>query len=329
MHNIEAIFESFNRLNVLIIGDVMIDSYIWGKVERISPEAPVPILNVTRREKRLGGAANVALNIQALGANPILCGLIGNDTDGNDFLQLLSEQKLSNDAIVKSNSRLTTIKHRVMSGSHHIIRIDQENEHTTTQTENDSLIEKILELLPQSDVVVFEDYDKGVLGKELIQRIVSEANFLNIPSVVDPKKKNFLHYKNVTLFKPNKKELKEGLKLESSLNSLEDLEHTVEQLQNELAAQNILITLSEQGVFAKSKTYNFHFKAHVRTIADVSGAGDTVISTAALCVALKLPLDFIAQLSNLSGGLVCEQVGVVPIDKNKLLAEAKKLNFMP
>jgi rfaE bifunctional protein kinase chain/domain len=322
--SLEEIFEAFNQLKVLVIGDVMIDSYLWGKVERISPEAPVPILNVQKRETRLGGAANVALNIQALGAKPVLCSVIGNDLDGNNLLKLLEENDLSKEGIVLSEERITTIKHRVISGSHHMLRVDQETDKEITGNEKKKLIEKIDSLLKDADVVIFEDYDKGVLNEEVISIVIAKAKEKNIPTVVDPKKRNFLHYKGASLFKPNKKEMKEGLKIDSDLNDLKDIEKSVQLLKEQMLLEAVLITLSENGVYIQSEKEKIHLPAHIRKISDVSGAGDTVVSTAALCLALGLSSKLIAALSNLSGGLVCEQVGVVPIVKGKLLEEAKK-----
>jgi rfaE bifunctional protein kinase chain/domain len=321
-NSLEEIFDVFNQLKILVIGDVMIDSYLWGKVERISPEAPVPILNVQKREIRLGGAANVALNVQALGAEPILCSVIGNDIDGNSLLKLLEENKLNSEGIISSEERITTIKHRVISGSHHLLRVDQETDKEITKKEKSDLIEKITALLEKVDAVIFEDYDKGVLNEEVISAVIARAKAKNIPTIVDPKKRNFSHYKGATLFKPNKKELKEGLKIDSDLNDLKEIEESVQQLKDQLQLESVLITLSENGVYIQNEKEQIHLPAHIRKIADVSGAGDTVVSTAALCVALGLSAKTIASLSNLAGGLVCEQVGVVPIEKSKLLKEA-------
>jgi rfaE bifunctional protein kinase chain/domain len=321
----EEIFQAFDLLKVLVIGDVMIDSYLWGRVDRISPEAPVPILNVQKREIRLGGAANVALNVQALGAIPILCAVVGNDLDGKNFQQLLSDNKLSSEGIVFSEERITTIKHRIISGSHHMLRVDQETDKEITSNEKKKLLEKITALLPGIDVIIFEDYDKGVLNEEVISSVIKQAKAMNIPTIVDPKKRNFLHYNGATLFKPNKKEMKEGLKIDNDLNDLKEIEKSVQLLKEKMQLDGVLITLSEQGVYIHDEEEKVHLPAHVRKISDVSGAGDTVVSTAALCLALGLPAKTIAAFSNLAGGLVCEQVGVVPIEKKKLLEEAKKL----
>jgi rfaE bifunctional protein kinase chain/domain len=325
--SLKELFDSFNDLTVLIVGDVMIDSYLWGKSSRLSPEAPVPIVNVIKTEKRLGGAANVALNVQALGATPLLCSVIGDDQDGADFIRLLEEKELPTDGIVKSPERLTTIKQRIISGNQQLLRIDSEHENDITDFEQRHLLERYENLLESVDVVIFEDYDKGVLSEEIIGKLIAAAKQKGIPTVVDPKKKNFLSYVGVSLFKPNLKELKEGLKVEFTDSNLEAFEEAAHELQNRLSIGNILITLSERGVFCTDGETKTYIDAHVRSISDVSGAGDTVVSIAALCLARKIPLPLLAGIANLGGGLVCEQIGVVPIDKGRLYEEAREFNL--
>jgi rfaE bifunctional protein kinase chain/domain len=325
--NFDQVFNDFNGLNVLIIGDVMVDAYIWGAVERISPEAPVPIVRAIKRDFRLGGAANVALNIQALGAIPILCATIGKDDGGQRFKERLAINNISSEGIIESDDRPTTVKTRVLSGHQHVVRVDEESDGLLTKVEEGLLWSKIEVLLPTCHVVIFEDYDKGVITKNIIKKTVDLAKKNGIPTVVDPKKRNFLAYKGTTLFKPNLKELKEGLKLEFEKNNQEEIEKAVDLLLEKLQSEGSLITLSERGVYINFKNERHQLPAHLREIADVSGAGDTVISIASLCVALKLPPIVIAALSNLGGGLVCEHVGVVPINKNDLLKEANKLTI--
>jgi rfaE bifunctional protein kinase chain/domain len=324
-NSFEAIFEAFALQRVLIIGDVMIDSYLWGDVNRISPEAPVPVVNVRKREKRLGGAANVAVNIQALGAKPILCAVVGNDSDADDFLSLLQAQNMPGEGIVKSEHRITTVKHRILAGHQHLLRVDAEMSSLIQVTEREALWQRIQTLLPRCQVVIFEDYDKGVLDKTIIEKTVSLANELLIPTIVDPKLRNFLHYDRVTLFKPNLKELREGLKIDFNPDDQSELQKVATLLQDKLGIKQALITLSERGVYIQTETEKYHLPAHLRSISDVSGAGDTVVSVAALALALDLPPKLLAGLSNLAGGLVCEYVGVVPIEREKLLTEAKKL----
>ncbi len=319
------IFSKFKDLKVLIIGDVMVDAYIWGAVERISPEAPVPIISVKKRDFRLGGAANVALNVLSLGAKPVLCALAGQDAQGTRLLQLMEDKGMSQQGIVISASRPTTVKARVIAAHQHVIRIDDESEAVATPGEEKELLNRIEKLLPTCHAVIFEDYDKGVITQKLIEETVKLAKSLGIPTIVDPKKRNFLRYKNVTLFKPNLKELREGLKLEIEANDQGSINHAVEQLKNRLGVEGVMLTLSEQGVYIDHQNQKVKLPAHKREISDVSGAGDTVVSIAALCVALDLGPEKIAALSNLGGGLVCQYVGVVPINREELLKETSTL----
>lgn len=311
----------------MIIGDVMIDSYKWGKVERISPEAPVPICSVNKIENRMGGAGNVALNIKALGGTPVLCSVVGKDNSGDTLLQLMKEENMSTDNIVKSNYRPTTIKTRIIGNNVQMLRVDNENTDDLNEEEENLLVEKILSVLDKQkiDVIIFQDYDKGVITKNIIQKTINKAKEKNIPTCVDPKHRNFSLYKEVTLFKPNLKELKEGLKIEFTLPSLDNLTDAALLLHSKQRIDRIFITLSEYGLFfadySKTKAEIKQLPANVRNIADVSGAGDTVISVASLCLALNLPNEEIAKISNLAGGLVCEYVGVVPIEKERLYRE--------
>ncbi len=321
------LFDQFNGVTALVIGDVMIDAYLWGRVDRISPEAPVPVVQVTNKENRLGGAANVALNIAALGAKPIICAVAGKDANGEVLVQLLQKRGMHTGGIVHSENRPTTVKTRVISNHQHIVRVDEESQKLLNSNEEIQLIERITGLITNEkpSVIIFEDYNKGVLTKRVIQEIIALAKQQNIPTAVDPKKLNFFAYKGVSLFKPNLKELVEGLKMDVDKNDPQSLTAAVEKLEAKIANEISLITLSEMGLYMKDKTGSRQIPAHVRNISDVSGAGDTVISVAALCLALKVENPTMAALANLAGGLVCEKVGVVPIDKELLFAEAQKL----
>lgn len=320
-------FQSFDQMNVMIIGDVMIDGYVWGKVERISPEAPVPVLSVAKKEDRLGGAANVALNIQSMGAKPILCSVIGDDENGKKLIKLLGDLNITHEGIVKSKDRITTIKTRVIGHHQHLLRIDEEVDHPLNEVEENDFIAHVQKIISNNkiDVIIFQDYDKGVLTQHNIEKLITMATTAGIKTVVDPKKRNFLTYKNVGLFKPNLKELKEGLKIEFNHLSDTQLNAAALELKTIINANAVMITLSEHGVFLLDTENNYHIPAHIRNISDVSGAGDTVISVAALCYAANMPNQKIAAIANLAGGLVCEKVGVVPIIKSELLNEAKAL----
>lgn len=328
--HIREMFRSFDNLNVLIIGDVMIDSYMWGKVNRISPEAPVPIIAIHKKEKRLGGAANVALNIQAMGANPILCSVIGIDLEGQTFLDLLKKQKLSQKGILKSRDRITTEKTRIIGNNHQLLRVDEEIEEDISASETQQLLTLISYIIQHDkiDVILFEDYNKGLITPKLINKVVELARSKGIPTCVDPKTRNFGAYKGITLFKPNLKELREGLKMDVSSDNINELQRAISSFRVKQKFDTALVTLAEKGVITNSRSVKEHIPAHIRSIADVSGAGDTVISVAALLVALRANPIVMAAISNLAGGLVCEKIGVVPVDKEQLLEEALKLEFV-
>lgn len=327
--SINEVFSDFNNLNVLIVGDVMLDSYLWGKVDRISPEAPVPIVSVSRKESRLGGAANVAINIKAMGAHPLLCSVIGNDRDGEELLRQMSTLAMPVNGMVSSQERVTTVKTRVIGNNHQLLRVDDEMMHALSKTEEDLLYNKINAIIESTPVhvIIFEDYDKGVLNASLIERIVDLAKKKNIPTAVDPKKKNFMHYKNVSLFKPNLHELRTGLKIDMDHPDASELDKAVSQFKNEQQIDTLMVTLSEAGVFYSNNGSSAIIPAHIRNISDVSGAGDTVISVAALCLAAGLSPALMSTLANLAGGLVCEKVGVVPVDKEQLLKEAADIKI--
>lgn len=321
--DISQIFSQFNRLNVLIIGDVMIDSYMWGDVTRISPEAPVPILSSSKREHRLGGAANVALNIQALGANPILCSVIGNDESGKELVRLVSEKGFSTEGLVLDNKRITTIKTRIIAHNQHLLRIDEEIDTPLESASQQLLLTQIDTILSRNkiDAIIFEDYDKGVITPQLIKEVTNIAARDNIPVLVDPKKRNYDAYTNVTLFKPNFKEFKEGMKIDLEKGDQQGLLEAGRSFIADKGIDTLMVTLSEHGVFVCSKESYEFIPAEIRTISDVSGAGDTVISVSALCLASGLTSAKVAKIGNLAGGLVCEKAGVVPIDKQQLLNE--------
>ncbi|MBN2173910.1 MAG: hypothetical protein JW731_07255 [Bacteroidales bacterium] len=325
------LFDSFSNCNVLIVGDVMVDSYLWGKVDRISPEAPVPIVRVKKRENRLGGAANVALNIKALGANPILCSVIGKDQKGEEFLGLMKAEHMQIKGILQSDRRITTTKFRVIGNKSQLLRVDEETDILLNDNDRIELLSHFENILEQTriDVIIFQDYDKGVISEPLIEHIVLVAKKKGIPVTVDPKKRNFSFYRNVTLFKPNLKELKEGLKLDFDPGDHNKLLEAVAELRHHIKPEIMLITLSEDGVLVAYQKDGIKkekiIPTHVRSISDVSGAGDTVISVASLCLARKVDPVSMAYLANLAGGLVCEKVGVVPVDKKQLLNEASEL----
>lgn len=315
-------FEAFKQVNVLIVGDVMIDRYLRGNVTRISPEAPVPVVNLEAEDLRLGGAANVALNIKAMGANPILCSVVGNDDEGVVFRNLLPEYGMSNEGILHSSERRTSVKTRVMAGAQHLLRLDQEDTHDLSDGEAEQLLCTIRQILDEQkiQVILFQDYNKGILSPPVIREIILESLKRDIPTAVDPKFHNFWAYKHITLFKPNLKEIRAQvpMKVQITLNSLQE---AAAYIQEQLGNQHTLITLSEKGLFLETAGQSAIIPTEPRAVADVCGAGDTVISIVALGLGLRLDLQELALLANLAGGQVCEKVGVVPVDKGQLEEE--------
>lgn len=324
---IDAVFERFSQMNVLVVGDIMLDSYIWGKVDRISPEAPVPVVLVERREDRLGGAANVALNLKALGANVHILAGIGNDSHGIILKELLTREAMNCDGLMQTRNK-TTVKTRIIGNAHHLLRLDEEVTELPDAVSESLIIEAFRKKLDihRFDAVIFEDYDKGFLSEHIIVELVGMCNAAGIKTAVDPKKRNFRHYRNVTLFKPNLKEIKEGLNIAVSGSNIASLEQADRELRKALQHENTLLTLSENGVYYSSNGISGRHEAHLRQIMDVSGAGDTVIGVATLCMAAGLPMEQTAHWSNIAGGLACEQVGVVPVNREQLREEIVRLS---
>ncbi len=323
MKTVNEIFKGFDELQVLVIGDLMIDAYTWGKVSRISPEAPVPVVQVIKKEARLGGAGNVVMNIASLGAKPWVVSVVGDDEAGTQLKGLLEKEGISLHGIVEEKGRITSIKERVIAGSQQLLRVDSETDKTVNQESSRALLEKVKACIKEVDVIIFEDYDKGVLNEPLIQEVITLARKQGIPTVVDPKKRNFFNYRGATLFKPNLHELRDGLGLFPEDLEGQKLLETVHQFKESQGFDGVFVTLSEKGVLMDLGNEQVRIPAHIRQIADVSGAGDTVISIAACALALGLPARHIASLANLGGGLVCESLGVVPIDKDLLKKEAE------
>ena len=321
------LFDQFSTKRVLVIGDVMVDAYLMGKVNRMSPEAPVPIVDLFEKDERIGGAGNVALNLAALGASPIICSVIGKDAEGERLIHLFNEANISTDGIYASSNRRTTVKTRVLSNNQQLLRIDAEDTTLIDTTEEGELLKQITSVLESEiDGIIFEDYNKGVLTPSLISAVLALAKTHQIPTTVDPKKDHFFEYKGCTLFKPNLKELKEGLQVDFDFSRNQSaFLNAVNDLQRRLGNSISFITLSEHGVFIQEEEQPIFIPAHLRNIADVSGAGDTVIAVATLCLISGADVQTIAAISNIAGGLVCEQPGVVSIEKERLLKEVTKL----
>lgn len=319
------LFKAFTQTNVLVVGDVMIDRYLHGEVNRISPEAPVPVVELAHTEDRPGGAANVALNLKAMGAAPYLCSVIGKDADADVFGEILKAHKITDIGIVRADNRITTVKSRVMARGRQLMRLDREEIRDLDKEEAATLLGKVRKILDTKDihVVLFQDYNKGVLSAEVIKEISALAITKNIPIVVDPKEANFFEYRQATLFKPNLREIEAMTDLPVNPDDIKTLRQATNTIHQQLGNTYTLITLSDKGMYCAGADDEFMIPAQVRNVADVCGAGDTVVSIAALGIAVKMELKELVELANLAGGLVCEKVGVVPIDREELMREWK------
>lgn len=308
----------------------MLDTYWWGKVERISPEAPVPVVAVDHKEQRIGGAGNVALNTVALGAQTTLFSVIGNDVDAGILLQLLQQNNINTNYVVKSEQRITTNKIRIISRNQHMMRLDAEHVNDITTEDEQLLLNNFNSFIEthQPSVVIFEDYNKGVLTQGLIKALIDVCKQKGIATTVDPKRKNFFAYKGVDIFKPNLKEVKEALNLLAEEIDEQHLKTIHAELQQQLQHQVSMITLSERGCFYQQNREAKIIPSHVRSIADVSGAGDTVIAVASVVYAATKDIHLSAKIANLAGGLVCEEVGTVAINKQRLLEESNELKML-
>ena len=321
------LFSDFSNIKVAVVGDVMLDTYWWGKVDRISPEAPVPVVAVSKKEQRIGGAGNVALNLQSLGAEVSVISVMGKDDDGTQLTKLFEENNIGTKFLVHSEHRITTNKIRIISRNQHMMRLDAEITADVITEDEDRLLYAFENYIAAEspDVVVLEDYNKGVLTENVISRVIALCKHHNIITAVDPKRKNFFTYKGVDIFKPNLKEVKEGLNIMMDTVDVSLLQNIHRQLKEKLQHQVSFITLSEKGVFYQQGETAAVIPTHIRNVADVSGAGDTVIAVAALVYAATKNISLMAEMANIAGGLVCEEVGTVAIDKAKLLAECARL----
>ncbi len=323
----EAI-KNISNLTALVVGDVMLDSYLFGTVERLSPEAPVPVVLMSGRDERPGGAANVARNVQALGAKVHLATVVGNDPAGKRLKDIFTSLSLGVSACISEDKRITTVKTRIIRDHEHMLRVDEETDEPICDETADRLLKACLAIFTnfKIDVVIFEDYDKGVLTPALIDAIIAESKRRGIQVTVDPKLKGFFNYSYVDLFKPNLKELREGLHRDIDLP--EGLPEAVNELHEKISPKISLTTLGSEGLWVqcfdnknRETTVQTHVMSRPSSVVDVSGAGDTVIATASLMLASGASPLQIAEVANLAGGLVCEHSGVVPVDLEQLIAE--------
>ena len=322
LERLEELRNKFKNNKIAIIGDMMLDCYFWGDVKRISPEAPVPVVEVDNEFYRFGGAANVALNIIKLGSIPIPIGVVGNDNNALIFADLMTESGITNEGIIKDNERPTTIKTRVIANNQHVVRIDKESKKNISEKTENLILEYFKSNIKNIDGLILQDYNKGVLTNKLIQKIITIANENNKIITVDPKFNNFYEYKNVTVFKPNRKEAQDATGM--TLNNNEEINKVGEHLLEKLNAKYILVTLGEGGsaLFQHGKESR-KTPTKARKVRDVSGAGDTVIATMTAALVAGANINEAVYLANFAGGLVCEEVGIVPIEIDKLFNAVK------
>jgi len=323
----EKLFAGFSSFKIGVIGDVMLDTYWWGHVDRISPEAPVPIVALDKKEHRIGGAGNVALNLAALGAPASILSVIGKDDDGELLRKLFKEQSIDERYLLQSSSRITTNKSRIISRNQQMMRLDSEITSDLSASDEKALLENVRSYIENEKpaVIIFEDYNKGVLTENIIREVIGLCKKNNVLTTVDPKRKNFFSYKAVDIFKPNLKEVKDGLNLLLGDTNIDALKDIHSKLKKQLDHSISFITLSEKGVFYGRDGQAKIIPSHLRNIADVSGAGDTVIAVASLLYAATRDIDLMAEVANIAGGLVCEEVGTAAIKKDRLLSECKLL----
>lgn len=327
MEDFRKLFASFSGLKAGIIGDVMLDTYMWGRVDRISPEAPVPIVSLHKKEYRIGGAGNVALNCQSLGASVSILSVTGDDTDGLLLRELFESNSIDAGYLVNSTERRTTSKTRIISRNQQMLRLDDEVTDNLNAREEAQLLEKVKQYIANEDpdIIIFEDYNKGVLTPTLIKEVIALCKKAGVLTAVDPKRKNFFAYRDTDIFKPNLKEVKEALNIITDGVSQSMLEEIHAALKEQLGHRISFITLSEKGVFYQQDHQTTIIPSHLRSIADVSGAGDTVIAVASLVYAATGKVHLMAEVANIAGGLVCEEVGTASISKERLLHECELL----
>jgi rfaE bifunctional protein kinase chain/domain len=315
------IFAQIQNRFVAVIGDVMLDRYIWGSVTRISPEAPVPVVDVLRESNHLGGASNVALNIKSLGAVPVLFGVVGEDVNAVALRGIFEQERIMTDFLIEDAARPTTVKTRIIAGSQHVARIDYEDRQPLHEDTTRRLLDRLENHLGSINIIILQDYNKGVIGPELIEKVIDMARRHGIPVLVDPKYHNFFDYRGVTVFKPNRKETEDALK--RRLTGEDSFIEAARAMRERLGCEHVLLTLGEKGMLLlRNDDTVVRVPTKARKVADVSGAGDTVIATLAVSMAGGADMLEAAHIANFAGGLVCEEVGIVPVDRDLLFEAA-------
>ena len=314
---VQLIENRWNGKHILVVGDVMLDKYIHGNVDRISPEAPVPVVHASRRTQQPGGAANVAMNVAGLGARATVVGFAGDDEDGLGLAQVLKSAEIEAHLIAVPGVP-TTSKLRILGGSQQIVRLDIESTTPRPAESYSALVQKVRDLLPGTDGVILSDYAKGALTAEVCQTIIAEARRAGLPVLVDPKGRDFGRYRGATTISPNLKEL--ALATGDPGAAMEDVLGNGLSLLAKLGLEYLTVTLGEKGIVVLDARGEFHAPAVARQVFDVSGAGDTVIATLALAAACGVPVEDAARLANIAAGIVVGKLGTVPVARHELVA---------
>jgi D-glycero-beta-D-manno-heptose-7-phosphate kinase len=314
---LEKIIDQAKKAKILVFGDLMVDEYLWGNVTRISPEAPVPIINISSAQSRFGGAANVAFNLQGLGQTPLLVGVVGEDRMGQLFRNMMEENNLPGEGIITVPQRPTTVKTRIIGNNQQIARVDQETTEPVSLEVQERLFKIFVSQIESVSAIIIQDYNKGIVVPQLVNHIIDLANRNGKIIAVDPKFENFFSFKNVTLFKPNIKEAEEALAMR--INNEQEVVTAGKKLMSALNCEAILITRGAHGMALLEKNGDCTFvETKARKVADVSGAGDTVIATLSYALSGGASMKEAVTMANFAAGLVCEEVGVVPVNLNGL-----------
>ncbi|WP_183562664.1 D-glycero-beta-D-manno-heptose-7-phosphate kinase [Mucilaginibacter sp. SP1R1] len=308
---------------ILVVGDLMVDHYIVGNASRLSPEAPVPIVNVKNESVTLGGAGNVVQNLVALGAKVTVAGVIGNDTAGTQIIEILANEGVDTHTIIKDDTRPTTVKTRVLAGSHQLVRIDRETTDAVSEAIADELISNLAGYIEKADMVLLSDYNKGLFSPALTQRLIIAANQHGKKVVIDPKGLNYEKYKGAYIIKPNRKELAEAAKTEK-INSLESLQHAAKVIFEQTGTEYLVVTLSEEGMVILSEVTHKLLPVKATEVFDVTGAGDTVLATIAYFIAAGLNIEEACEIANHAAAIVIRQVGSATTTIDEIIDDIEK-----
>lgn len=320
---LRTVIQTGKQPNILVIGDLMIDHYVWGDATRLSPEAPVPVVNVKSESTTPGGAANVAQNLISMGAKVVLGGLVGDDISGGQLTAILEQEGIDTCGIIKDSSRPTTVKTRVLAGSHQLVRVDREVTDAVAVSLEDELLNKLKDCIAQTDIVLFSDYNKGLFSPSLTQRLIAAINQQGKKIIVDPKGLNYSKYKDAYIIKPNRKELTEAAKAEK-IKTIEDLQQASKTIFEQTGVEYLVVTLSEEGMAIVSELSYKLLPVKATEVFDVTGAGDTVLAAMAYFIASGLTVEEACELANHAAAIVIRRVGSATTTLTEILQDVER-----